>query len=84
MAFAGFLIVRCSTPYLHGIPKRLPFRVELWDRHDQLIRWVISASASVAVGHAGFDAAIASYPGERFTLRNGILVIREYVPRQVR
>jgi hypothetical protein len=40
-----------------------------------------AASASVAVGNAALDAAIASYPGQRFTLRNGIEVIREHVPK---
>ena len=54
-------------------PRNLPFRVEMWDREH--IRWVIAASASVAVGHAAIDAAIANYPGQRFTLRNGALVI---------
>ena len=39
------------------------------------IRWVIAASASVAVGYAAMDAAIANYPDQRFTLRNGILMI---------
>jgi hypothetical protein len=29
------------------------------------------------IGRA-MDAAIANYPGQRFTLRNGILVIRQY------
>jgi hypothetical protein len=38
---------------------------------------VIAASASVAVSHAAMDAAIANYPEQRFTLRNGILVIRQ-------
>jgi hypothetical protein len=40
-----------------------------------------AAASSVAVGHAALDAAIASYPDQRFTLRNGIQVIREHVPR---
>ncbi len=75
------LLRELANPNLHDIPMRLPFRVELWDRHDQHIRWVIAAASSVAVGHAALDAAIASYPGERFTLRNGIQVIREHVPR---
>jgi hypothetical protein len=44
----------------------------MWDRSDQHIRWVIAASASVAVGHAAMNAAIAVYPDQRFTLRNGI------------
>ncbi len=36
----------------------------------------VAASASVAIGHAALDAAIANYPDQRFTLRNGVLVIR--------
>jgi hypothetical protein len=75
------LLRELANPNLHDIPTRLPFRVELWDRHDQHIRWVIAASSSVAIGHAALDAAIASYPDQRFTLRNGILVIRQYAPQ---
>jgi hypothetical protein len=33
----------------------------MWDHSDQHIRWVIAASASVALGHAAMDAAIANY-----------------------
>lgn len=75
------LLRELANPNLHDIPTRLPFRVEMWDQFDQHIRWVIAASASVAVGHAALDAAIANYPGQRFTLRNGALVIREDVPK---
>jgi hypothetical protein len=39
---------------------------------------VIAASASIAVEHAAMDAAIANYPDQRFTPRNGILVIRQH------
>ena len=74
------LLRELANPNLHDIPTHLPFRVELWDRHDQHIRWVIAASSSVAIGHAALDAAIANYPDQRFTLRNGILVIREHAP----
>ena len=74
------LLRELANPNLHDIPTRLPFRVELWDRHDQHIRWVIAASSSVAIGHATLDAAIANYPDQRFTPRNGILVIREHSP----
>ena len=76
------LLRELANPNLHDIPMRLPFRVELWDRHDQHIRWVIAAASSVAVGHAALDAAIASYPDQRFTLRNGIQVIREHPPKK--
>ncbi len=72
------LLRELANPNLHDIPRNLPFRVEMWDRSDQRVRWVIAASASVAIGHAALDAAIANYPDQRFTLRNGILVIREH------
>jgi hypothetical protein len=74
------LLRELANPNLHDISTRLPFRVEMWDRAEQHVRWVIAASSSVAVGHAALDAAIANFPGQRFTLRNGILVIREHVP----
>ena len=74
------LLRELANPNLHDIPTRLPFRVEMGDRADQHVRWVIAASSSVAVGHAALDAAVANYPDQRFTLRNGILVIREHVP----
>jgi hypothetical protein len=70
------LLQELANPNLHDIPTNLPFRVEMWDRHDQHIRWVVAASSSVAIGQAALDTAIATYPTERFTLRNGILVIR--------
>ena len=72
------LLRELANPNLHDIPRNLPFRVEMWDRSDQRVRWVIAASSSVAIGHAVLDAAITNYPGQRFTLRNGILVIREH------
>ena len=74
MNFCGsWPIPTCTT-----FPANLPFRVEMWDQSDQHIRWVIAASASVAIGHAAMDAAIANYPKQRLTLRNGILVIRQH------
>ena len=75
------LLRQLANPNLHDIPSNLPFRVELWDQSAQHIRWVIAAAASVTVGHAALEAAIASYPGQRFTLRQGIMVIREHVPK---
>ena len=74
------LLRQLANPNLHDIPTDLPFRVELWDRSDQHIRWVIAASSSVAIGHAALDAAIANFPDQRFMLRNGILVIRQHAP----
>jgi len=74
------LLGELANPNLRDIPTGLPFRVELWDGDDRHVRWLIAAASSVAVGHAALDAAIASYPNQRFTLRNGIQVIRECVP----
>jgi hypothetical protein len=45
------------------------------DRHS---RFAVAASSSFAIGHADHEAAIANFPGERFTPRNGILVIRQH------
>ena len=56
------------------------FKIELWDRHAQHVRWVIAASASVTVAHAALDTAIAEYPGQRLTLRKGAMVLREHPP----
>ena len=67
------------TPTSTTSPQTFPF-VWSYDRNNQHIRWVIAASSSVAIGHAALDAAIANYPDQRFTLRNGILVIREHAP----
>jgi hypothetical protein len=64
-------------PLVLSIPCDLPFRVEMWDGAYH-VRWVIAALASVAVGQAAMDAAIANYPDQRFTLRNGIHVIRQH------
>jgi hypothetical protein len=72
------LLSELANPNLHDIPTRLPFRVEMWRRSEEHVRWVIAASSSVAIAHAALDVAIANYPGERFTLRNGILVIRQH------
>ena len=56
------LLRQLANPNLHDIPCNLPFRVEMWDRSDQHVRWMMAASASVAIGHAAMDAAIANYP----------------------
>jgi hypothetical protein len=72
------LLQQLANPNLHDIPRNLPFRVEMWDQPGQHVRWVISASASVAIGHAALDAAIANYPEQHFTLRDGVLVIRQH------
>jgi hypothetical protein len=72
------LLSQLANPNLHDIPRNLPFRVEMWDQRNQHVRWVIAASASVAVARAATDGAIANYPDQRFTLRDGIRVIRQH------
>jgi hypothetical protein len=68
------LLRQLADPNLSDIPRNLPFHVEMWD--GEHLRWVVAASASVAIGYAALDAAIVNYPGQLFTLRNGALVIR--------
>jgi hypothetical protein len=73
------LLRELADPNLRDIPTDLPFRVEMWDRHDNHI-----------LGHLGFiqrsDRPCSARRGdrqlssERFTLGNGALVIREYKP----
>ena len=53
----SWLIPTCTTSRATYL-----FRVEMWDRSDQHVRWMMAASASVAIGHAAMDAAIANYP----------------------
>jgi len=73
---------KLANPNLHDIAN-MSFRVELWDQQANHVRWVVAAAGSVTVGHAAFDAAVANWPNERFTLRQGIMLIREHPdPRQ--
>jgi hypothetical protein len=60
----------------------MPYRVELWDEYAQHIRWVVAAAGTIAIDRAAFEAAVASYPEQRFTLRNRALVILEHPPRK--
>jgi hypothetical protein len=73
------LLRELSNPNLHDIAN-MNHRVELWTPDGQQVRWAIAATASVTVSHAAFDAAVQNWPHERFTLRNGILRIREHTP----
>jgi hypothetical protein len=75
------LLDQFANPNLHDIPTNLPFRVELWDRHTEHIRWVVAAAGSVLIGQAALDGAIDSFPDQRLTLRHGIRVIREHLPK---
>jgi hypothetical protein len=73
------LLRQLSNPNLHDIAN-MSYRVELWDRHAEHIRWTVAASGSVVLAHAAFDAAVAEWPHERFTLRQGIMLMREHPP----
>lgn len=74
------LLRELGNPNLHGIFPVSAFRVELWDRHAQHIRWVLAATASVTIANAALDTAISEYPSQRLTLRKGAMVIREHKP----
>jgi hypothetical protein len=44
-------------------------------------RWTLAASGSIVLARAAFEAATKEWPHERFTLRQGIMTIREYPER---
>src|ERR1700722_3855622 len=71
------LLRELSNPNLHDIAN-MSFRVELWDRHALHVRWVIAAAGTVTVAHAAFDQVVRNWPDERFTLRQGMHLIREH------
>jgi len=73
------LLRQLANPNLHDIAN-MSYRVELWDRHADHIRWTVAASGSIVLAHAAFDAAVAEWPHERFTLRQGIMLMREHPP----
>ena len=68
-----------ANPNLHDIAN-MQTRVELWTPDGQHVRWAVAATANVTVAHAAFDAAVKNWPAERFTLRSGLMAIREYCP----
>jgi hypothetical protein len=74
------LLRELANPNLHDIAN-MSFHVELWDRHANHIRWLVAATGTVSIGHAAFEAAVANWPNERFTLRQGILLIRDHDPK---
>jgi hypothetical protein len=71
------LLRELANPNLHDIAN-MSFRVGLWDRPAQHVRWVVAAASTVSITHAAFDATITNWPQERFTLRQGIMLIREH------
>jgi hypothetical protein len=50
----------------------------LWGRHANHIRWTMAALGSVSVAHAVFEQAVKNRPQEHFTLRQGMMPIREH------
>jgi hypothetical protein len=75
------LLNQLANPNLHDIPSNLQIHVELWDRYNSHVRWVIAATSSIVTGNAAHDIAVSVHPQERVLLRQGIRVIREHVPK---
>ena len=78
--YVNDLLQQLANPNLHDIAN-MAYRVELWDKHADHIRWTVAASGSIVLAHAVFEAGIAEWPHERFTLRQGIMLMREHVPK---
>jgi len=77
------LLRELANPNLHDISSHMPYHIELWDRHANHVRWIVAATGTVTIGHAAFEAAVANWPGEHFTLHHGIQLLREH-PEQRR
>ena len=77
------LLRELANPNLHDIAN-MSYRVELWDRHAEHVRWVVAAAGTVSIAHAALDAAITNWPNERFTLRQGTMLIREHASKELR
>jgi hypothetical protein len=75
------LLNQLANPNLHDISPNLQIHVELWDRYDKQIRWVIAATSSIVIGNAAFDVAVSIHPQERVLLRQGSRVIRQHAPK---
>lgn len=54
------------------------------EREASCIRWTVAARGDVLIGHGALDQAAKSWPDQRFTLRNGIPVIREHDPGRIK
>jgi hypothetical protein len=72
------LIRQLKNPNLPDLPMQMPFRIEMWTADEQHIRWVVACAGTVSIAHGAFDVAIKNHPNERWTLRNGIMVIRKH------
>jgi hypothetical protein len=72
-----------ANPNLHDIAN-MAYRVELWDRDAQHIRWTVAAVGHVRIAQATFEAAVREWSHERFTLRHGIRLISEHGPSEKR
>jgi hypothetical protein len=77
------LLRELSNPNLHEIFSASTFRVEVWDRHSEHIRWVIAASSSIAIINAAFDVAVPEFRGQRLVLRKGATILREHLPKPI-
>jgi hypothetical protein len=75
------LLNQLANPNLHDLPSNLQIHVELWDRYNSHVRWVISATSSIVIANAAYDVAVSVHPQERVLLRQGIRVIRKHVPK---
>jgi hypothetical protein len=74
------LLRRRANPNLHDIAN-MNFRIELFERYAEHVRWAVAASGSIVLARAAFEATIKEWPHERFTLRNGIMRLQEYPER---
>ena len=49
------LLCQLANPNLHDVAN-MNYRIELWERHAEHIRWTVAASGSIVLARAAFDA----------------------------
>jgi hypothetical protein len=59
-----------ANPNLHDIAN-MSFHVELWDRHANHLRWVVTAAGNLSLAQAAFDAASREWPDHVKPRREG-------------
>jgi hypothetical protein len=79
------LLRQVQNPNVHGLDKKLTFRVEQLDEHapsDQYPEMFrsLSLNCSQTIAQAAFEAACKCYPNRRLILKWGSYILERYEP----
>ena len=76
------LLRKVANPNLHDLDKELTFRVQqkAFGEYGETLR-TISLNGNAEVARAAFQAAVRSYPRERWLLLWGSYIVEKYEPK---